>query len=302
MRTIGRAALCVSFLFVCAMTFRPAANVKNFTVSAHKFAFTVQPGGKIEVEQGDEVVLTISSEDVVHGFSMPPFTSRALDLIPGTTQEVRFVANQAGSFTYRCTNFCGEGHPTMSGTMIVHPPAPLVASALTPASGSALGATSFTITGSGIQDGAAVTFGGVAATDVAATPESIAGSTPPHASGVVNVVVTNPDGQTATLDAAYTYIGIRATGIFPVAGSTKGGTGFTIGGGGFASGAAVTFGGAPATDIAVTADGTQVTGVTPPHAVGAVDIEIRNPDGQTATLTSAFNYAAPGHRRRAVQR
>lgn len=302
MRTIGRAALCVSFLFVCAMTFRPAANVKNFTVTAHQFAFTVQPGGEIEVEQGDEVVLTISSSDVVHGFSMPPFTSKALDLIPGRPVEVRFVADQTGSFVYRCTTFCGEGHPTMSGTMVVRPPTPLVVSALTPASGPALGSTSFSIAGSGIQDGATVTFGGATATNVVTTAQSIVGSTPPHAPGVVDVVVTNPNGQTAALSAAYTYIGIRAIGIFPTAGTTSGGTQFVLPGEGFAQNATVTFGGVPATGVVVSVDGTEASGVTPAHAAGAVDVEVRNPDGQSATLTAAYRFTAPASRRRAVRR
>lgn len=79
--------------------------------------------------------------------------------------------------------------------------------------------------------------------------------------------------------------------ITPVSGPTAGGTGVTITGSNFAAGATVSFGGTPATAVTVTGS-TSITATTPPHAAGAVNVTVTNPDGQSATLTNGFTYAA----------
>ena len=89
-----------------------------------------------------------------------------------------------------------------------NPVAPTV-TALEPGSGSARGGDVVILTGSGFATGAVVTFGGVPGTDVAAL-DSIATRlrvvTPAHAAGTVDIVVTNPDGRSATVPAGYTYV------------------------------------------------------------------------------------------------
>ena len=73
-------------------------------------------------------------------------------------------------------------------------------SGISPSSGSASGGTKVTITGTGVTAGATVTFGGSAATNVAVTNSTtITATTPAHAAGAVNVVVTNGNGQSVTL-------------------------------------------------------------------------------------------------------
>jgi len=68
------------------------------------------------------------------------------------------------------------------------------------------GGTAVTITGNNFAGGATVSFGGVAATAVTVVNATkIAATTPPHAQGVVNVVVTDPDGQSGTLANGFTY-------------------------------------------------------------------------------------------------
>lgn len=63
------------------------------------------------------------------------------------------------------------------------------------------------LTGTGFMFGAAVTFGGVAATGVSTvTPTTINATRPAHALGTVDVVVTSLDGRVATLPAAFTYV------------------------------------------------------------------------------------------------
>jgi hypothetical protein len=78
--------------------------------------------------------------------------------------------------------------------------------AVAPASGPVNGGTGVTITGTGFSAGATVTFGGTAATSVTVTSSgTITATTPAHAAGTVDVVVTNSDGQNGKLTAGYTY-------------------------------------------------------------------------------------------------
>jgi hypothetical protein len=63
------------------------------------------------------------------------------------------------------------------------------------------------LTGAGFMHGATVTFGGAAAPSVSVvSPTTITAVRPVHALGTVNVVVTNLDGQVATLAGGFTYV------------------------------------------------------------------------------------------------
>ena len=76
---------------------------------------------------------------------------------------------------------------------------------VSPRSGSITGGTPVTLTGTNFVSGAKVSFGGAIAvvTSVSATTMSV--NTPAHKQGGVNVVVTNPDGQSSTLTGGFTY-------------------------------------------------------------------------------------------------
>ena len=94
---------------------------------------------------------------------------------------------------------------------------------------------------------------------------------------IVNAVVVQPP---------------HVTSLSPTSGSTAGGTAVTITGTDFTSGATVTFGGTPATNVQVTSS-TSITATTPAHAAGAVSVVVTNPDGQSGTLANGFTYAVP---------
>jgi phosphatidylserine/phosphatidylglycerophosphate/cardiolipin synthase-like enzyme len=81
------------------------------------------------------------------------------------------------------------------------------------------------------------------------------------------------------------------TGISPNSGSTSGGTSVTITGTNFASGATVTIGGTPATNVSVVSS-TSITAVTPAHSAGTVNVVVTNADGQSGTLASGFTYTS----------
>lgn len=76
---------------------------------------------------------------------------------------------------------------------------------VTPATGPAAGGTAVTIEGSNFGGVTAVTFGGTAATNVRVVDETtITCTTPAHAAGAVDVVVTDDSGA-VTETGAFTY-------------------------------------------------------------------------------------------------
>ena len=87
----------------------------------------------------------------------------------------------------------------------------IAAGAITPNHGAAAGGTVAMVAGAYFLQGATVTIGGVAATlvSVISTTEILA-VTGPHASGLVDIVVTNPDATQATIAAGFTYDGAVA--------------------------------------------------------------------------------------------
>ena len=77
---------------------------------------------------------------------------------------------------------------------------------VTPNTGSPAGGDVVDLAGMNFQNGATVTFDGVAATGVTFVSSShITATTPAHAAGAVDVVVTNPDLQFSTLVNGFTY-------------------------------------------------------------------------------------------------
>lgn len=94
---------------------------------------------------------------------------------------------------------CGSG--TSTG------PSPVTAiSSITPSSGTTLGGTKVTIAGSNFFAGSTVTIGGAAATDVSVvSATSITATTPPHAAGAADVVVTSTDGHRGSLPGGFTF-------------------------------------------------------------------------------------------------
>jgi phosphatidylinositol-3-phosphatase len=166
---------------------------------------------------------------------------------------------------------------------------------VSPSSGPVAGGTAVTISGSGFAAGASVSFGGTSA------PATVAGSTtinsvaPAHASGAVNIVVTNPGGQSGTLTNGFVYASAAppsVSGITPNSGSTAGGTSVTINGSNFVSGATLSIGGTAASNVSFV-NSTTLTATTPAHAAGTVNVVVTNPDAQSGTLTNGFTFTSP---------
>jgi lysophospholipase L1-like esterase len=159
------------------------------------------------------------------------------------------------------------------------------------------GGEQVTLSGTGFfRPGLAVTFGGVPATAVTVvSPTSLTAKVPAHTEGVVDVVVTTSERESATLPGGFTYERQvvppdppRLTGVQPPFGPVGGGTAIRVSGAGFVEGTTVMVGGVPATEVRVEGPDA-ISAKTPAHAAGLVEVQIRTPDGQTAQL-AGYEY------------
>jgi hypothetical protein len=224
-------------------------------------------------------------------------------------------AHDAGAVAVTVTNRSGQsGSLDSAFTYVTPPPAPAptitrIEPATAPASGLSPTSTALddhhgqpvAIIGTGFQPDAAVTFGGTPV-DHATTLSStvILTTAPDRAAGKVDVVVTNPDGQSATSPQQFTYAAPtpgappKIATVVPSPGSSDDHRSVlvTITGMGFVRGATVMFGDAAA-DHAEVIGSTVILTTAPQHAPGTVSVTVTNPDGQSDTLANAYTFVAP---------
>ena len=84
-------------------------------VRTYKFAFDP---AVIQLKKGEPVILEFTANDVFMGFNAPDFNVRT-DVVPGKATRLRLVPDKAGTFTFLCDIFCGDGHESMHGTLVV---------------------------------------------------------------------------------------------------------------------------------------------------------------------------------------
>ena len=92
---------------------------KVFEVVARRFDF--EPA-TIEVTEGDRVRLVVRSADGPHGVEIKAFkVKKAVPRAkPGDAPiTIEFVATRAGEFPILCSEYCGNGHEEMKGTLVV---------------------------------------------------------------------------------------------------------------------------------------------------------------------------------------
>jgi hypothetical protein len=98
---------------------------------------------------------------------------------------------------------CGGDSPTAPARTTTT--ATLAITSISPNNGPTAGATSVTIRGMGFVPGATVTFDAAAADISVVISTMIVATLPAHTAGAVDVVVTNPGGQSSRLPGAFTY-------------------------------------------------------------------------------------------------
>ncbi len=110
----------------------PAGPVKVIEVTAKKYEYTP---GEIHVKKGTRVQLKLRAIDRTHGFKIALYPDGAAQSGPpglrlADPQEswklekeqeriVEFTADRAGTYSFKCSNFCGLGHRGMHGKLVV---------------------------------------------------------------------------------------------------------------------------------------------------------------------------------------
>ena len=266
---------------------------------------------------GDSVIITGSNlrpgltvtfiDPVTGNKALVPVNSVGQVSISTTTPPT--PAANPGPVDVMVTNKDGQSFKLLNGFKYAGSPAQVTVTSVSPAAGSLNGGTNVTISGAGFNNGAIVTFGGSMATTIAVVNSTtILATTPPHAVGAADVVVTNIDPTTGVIDAgsqistggsgAYTYMTApppTVSSASPNTGSVSGGMQITINGANFLLGTGGVFpkvfiGGQPA--AVQTATGSYIYATTPasPNGPGAAVVTVVNPDGQQSNTTVTYMY------------
>ena len=92
-----------------------APKEKVVKIVARRFTYTPN---RITLAKGEPVAFELTTADVLMGFSLPDFGVRG-DIEPGKVTRLEFTPDKVGTFTFLCDIFCGSGHETMNGTLVV---------------------------------------------------------------------------------------------------------------------------------------------------------------------------------------
>ena len=173
------------------------------------------------------------------------------------------------------------------------PPPELSLTGLSVEAGSIHGGTLVTIEGEGFEPNMRVWFGDAEAPDpFTVTSEYLNLHTPPHAAGLVDVVVERPDGVTAELPQAFWYTATFAVlSLTPELGPTPGGTLVTLVGEGLEAPVRVIVGGRPAVTSDLL-DSETLEFTAPPGDLGPAAVVVES-GGERFDTEAWFRYVEP---------
>ncbi len=73
---------------------------------------------ELHMPVGKQVLLQMTSTDVIHSFWVPEFRVKQ-DLVPGRTTELRITPSLVGDYKVRCAELCGTSHAFMEKPVVV---------------------------------------------------------------------------------------------------------------------------------------------------------------------------------------
>lgn len=91
---------------------------RAFEMIASRFSFDPET---VEVTEGERVRLILRSTDTEHGFSVKKLNLKVAVPKTGEPVTVEFVAGKAGTYEFKCSEYCGSGHGRMKGRIVVTP-------------------------------------------------------------------------------------------------------------------------------------------------------------------------------------
>ena len=116
----------VFLLFPSVESVADSLQPREIKVIARRFEFSPRI---INVSKGERVKLVVTSEDADHGFTIKDL---AIDqeVKANETKVIELTPDKEGRFQFTCSGPCGDGHPEMTGELIVTAPDPEVTSKL----------------------------------------------------------------------------------------------------------------------------------------------------------------------------
>jgi cytochrome c oxidase subunit 2 len=103
---------------------RPPDDAEQVFVVGKQWMWKIQHAdGQREINElhlplGKPVVLTLTSEDVIHDFAVPAFRTK-IDVIPGRYVRTWYLPTKVGRYHIFCDQYCGTSHADMVGTVHV---------------------------------------------------------------------------------------------------------------------------------------------------------------------------------------
>jgi len=92
--------------------------IRVIEITAMRYRFSPN---LIVVYSGEPIRLLATSTDVTHGFNLEAYRINRV-LRPRQTEEIEFTAGKPGSYWFNCSVYCGLGHFSMTGRLVVLPP------------------------------------------------------------------------------------------------------------------------------------------------------------------------------------
>jgi cytochrome c oxidase subunit II len=129
--TIIPSIICVFvFFWASALYVRnarpPAASTEIYVIGKQWMWHLQHPEGPREINElhvpvGEPVLLTMTSQDVIHDFYIPAFRVKK-DVLPGRYTSIWFQPTEVGTYHLFCAQYCGTNHAEMIGWVYVMTP------------------------------------------------------------------------------------------------------------------------------------------------------------------------------------
>ncbi len=95
-------------------------NEYEIAVEVRQFAFLPGTGQPIQVPENSEVTFYVTTPDVIHGLNLVGTNVNTM-VIPGEMAKMTVEFDEPGEYGIVCNEFCGAGHETMEGQLVVVP-------------------------------------------------------------------------------------------------------------------------------------------------------------------------------------
>ena len=103
----------------------PAAMVVKVTGVQWSWSFEYPPvdgiavtSEELHIPVGQQVLLQMTSKDVIHSFWVPEFRVKQ-DVVPGRITELRITPTLNGNYMVRCAELCGTSHYSMEKPVVI---------------------------------------------------------------------------------------------------------------------------------------------------------------------------------------